>query len=95
MQMSVDRSQFPAAGGDTTVNISTLSECEWDLTKNASWITFLDPPHGIGKGAVRIRIQPNRDSVTRVAEFRSTQATPANNGSVARASVTQSAQQAG
>jgi len=90
MQMSIDRNQFPAAGGDTTVHVLALNSCSWTLTSTTSWITFVDPAHGIGNGTVRIHIPPNTGS-SRSADIRSPEATPASNGAVAHAALTQSA----
>lgn len=91
MQMSIDRSSFTASGGDTTLRVLAPNSCQWEVHASDAFVSFPSGNRGLGNGVVPVRVAPNRLGVSRTAEFRSPQATPANNGSVAQARITQSA----
>lgn len=91
MQMSIDRSSFAASGGDTSLKVFAPNSCQWEVHASDAFVSFPSGNRGIGNGVVAVRVAPNRLGVSRTTEIRSPQATPAVNGSVAKARLTQSA----
>jgi hypothetical protein len=50
-----------ASGGLSTLAIATSSECAWNASRDATWITFTSPTAGSGNGTVGFSVAPNRD----------------------------------
>ncbi|MEW6733192.1 MAG: reprolysin-like metallopeptidase, partial [Acidobacteriota bacterium] len=50
---------FPATGGNGTVNVSTASGCQWTATSNSSFITITSGASGSGNGTVSFTVAAN------------------------------------
>src|SRR5690606_13664218 len=49
----------PAAGGVSTIAISTEAECAWSVASTAPWISQVQPQSGLGEAQVRFTVAPN------------------------------------
>jgi len=55
--------QLAIAGGDSgSVNISTLTDCDWLATTNDSWITITSGADGSGSGTISFSVDANPDT---------------------------------
>jgi hypothetical protein len=50
---------MPAAGGTSTIAVTTGGSCAWTTAANASWITIDSGAAGIGPGTVKLNIAAN------------------------------------
>jgi glucose/arabinose dehydrogenase len=50
---------FSNAGGNGTITVTTGSQCAWDATPSASWITITSGNIGTGNGTVNFSVAPN------------------------------------
>jgi hypothetical protein len=50
---------FAAAGGTSTIAVSTGGSCAWTSASNAAWITIASGATGSGPGSVKLTIAPN------------------------------------
>ncbi|MDQ3748130.1 MAG: hypothetical protein M3367_03805, partial [Acidobacteriota bacterium] len=57
--ISPNNAQLGAAGGNTTVNVTSPSGCMWTATSNASWISVTNGNTGNGNGTVSLTVQAN------------------------------------
>jgi hypothetical protein len=48
-----------AAGGSSSITVTTLPECAWTASTSASWISGLSPTSGQGNGSVAFRAAAN------------------------------------
>src|SRR5207249_11389732 len=55
----------PAAGGNSTVNVTTQSGCAWTATSNATWITVTAGATGTGNGTVTYSTTANTGTSAR------------------------------
>jgi len=51
--------QISAAGGTTSVSVTTPSGCQWTAVSNANWIIVTGGNNGSGNGTVSITVQAN------------------------------------
>ena len=49
----------PAAGGSSSVSVTTGTACSWTATPDASWITVTNGTSGSGNGLVSVSVAPN------------------------------------
>lgn len=49
----------PSGGGDTTVQVTASTGCDWSAASNASWITVSSGASGSGSGAVVVTVAAN------------------------------------
>jgi hypothetical protein len=54
-----------AAGGNSSVTVTTQPECAWTAATNANWISGLSPSSGQGSGSVSFRVAANDGSSVR------------------------------
>ena len=59
--LSATSQAMMASGGQVTVSVTSGSGCAWAAwrTIGASWVTFDNPPSGIGNGSVSFTVAPN------------------------------------
>jgi hypothetical protein len=50
---------FEAAGGTSSITVTTQPECAWTATTSANWISGLAPASGQGSGSVSFRVSAN------------------------------------
>jgi hypothetical protein len=60
-------SMMEAAGGNSSVAVTTEPECAWTATTSASWISGLSPAFGQGAGSVTFRVAANEGTAAREA----------------------------
>lgn len=58
---------FAAAGGSTTVNVTTSASCTWSATSGSSWVTISNGSNRTGSGNVGITAAGNPNTTTRTA----------------------------
>jgi hypothetical protein len=58
---------FAAAGGSTTVNVTTGASCTWSATSGSSWVTISNGTNRTGSGSVGIAATANPNTQTRTA----------------------------
>ncbi len=58
---------FAAAGGSTTVNVTTTAGCTWSATGGSSWATISNGTNRTGSGSVGITTTANSTTQTRTA----------------------------
>ena len=50
--VALNSATIPAAGGTSTVTITAPATCNWSVSSNAAWISFLGATSGTGNGSV-------------------------------------------
>ena len=63
--LSPNGSNFDAAGGSRTFEVSTTSSCSWTASSNASWISITSGGSGTGNGTVTYRVETNPTTSSR------------------------------
>ena len=63
--LSPNGSNFDAAGGSRTFEVSTTSSCSWAASSNASWISITSGGSGTGNGTVTYRVETNPTTSSR------------------------------
>jgi len=58
-------SMMEAAGGNSSITVTTQPECAWTAATSANWITGLSPASGQGDGSVSFRVSANDGSSIR------------------------------
>ncbi|HET9528708.1 MAG TPA: PQQ-dependent sugar dehydrogenase, partial [Blastocatellia bacterium] len=56
---------FPANGGNSSLVVTTPSDCAWTATSNDSWIEITAGSAGTGVGAISFRVLPNSSTSPR------------------------------
>jgi hypothetical protein len=54
-----------AAGGNSSLSVTTQPECAWDASTSAGWISGLSPTSGQGTGTVSFRVAANDGAAAR------------------------------
>ena len=57
--LSPTSQSFDAAGGTGSVSVQASTNCSWNATSNATWITVVSGASGIGNGTVVFQVQAN------------------------------------
>jgi len=58
-----------AAGGASTVSVTTQAECAWTASASVPWITGLTPASGQGAGQVQFQVAANPSPVARSGDI--------------------------
>ncbi|MDT7603914.1 MAG: hypothetical protein QOF61_1911, partial [Acidobacteriota bacterium] len=61
--------QFPAAGGQGSIQMTAGTTCSWTATSLASWITITSGASGTGTGFVNFTVAPNADAAPRTGQI--------------------------
>ena len=61
--------QFPAAGGEGAVAVTTQPSCAWTASTSAAWITLTAGASGTGSGTVRYRVAANAAASARAGSI--------------------------
>ena len=61
---------FTASGGQGSVSVTTASNCTWQASSNANWITINSGASGNGNGTVRYSVQSNPGANSRTGSLR-------------------------
>lgn len=56
---------WPASGGSNSFSLFTQKICDWEATKNVSWISITGGNSGTGNGLIQYTVQPNLTSLSR------------------------------
>jgi len=65
--LSSTSQSFPAAGGTSTVNVTTTANCTWSATSGSSWVTLSNGSNRTGSGSVGITAAANQTTQSRTA----------------------------
>ncbi|HEX8250720.1 MAG TPA: BACON domain-containing carbohydrate-binding protein, partial [Pyrinomonadaceae bacterium] len=57
--LSATSANFPAAGGNGSVNVTTASGCAWTAASNVNWISITGGASGSGNGSVTFNVLAN------------------------------------
>lgn len=60
--LSAPGQNFPASGGNGSVNVTTQSGCNWTAMKTDTWITINSSSSGNGNGQVSYSVSPNTNA---------------------------------
>ena|GEM_PF-6135213 len=58
---------FPASGGNGSVAVTVVGDCNWTATKSASWLTITSGSNGSGNGTVNYSVAANSGALSRSA----------------------------
>ena len=67
---NAQNASFPAAGGSSSIRISTNRECTWSVQSDAAWLTLSSPVSGQGAASVDYAVGANPDPPSRSARIR-------------------------
>ncbi|MFZ3136425.1 MAG: choice-of-anchor D domain-containing protein [Thermodesulfovibrionales bacterium] len=67
--ISPDQQSFTASGGTGSVNVIAESNCSWESTSNASWITITSGSSGNGSGSVSYTVAANSNQSNRTGNM--------------------------
>jgi hypothetical protein len=65
--ISPSTADFPAGGGQGTVQVTAGNNCPWTVSKSASWVTITGGQSGAGSGIVTYSLSANDAISTRIA----------------------------